>query len=54
MTSRSEMNAEGESVFDASNASEPADIPNPLKSARFAGVIKESLAITGKTIPLSS
>jgi hypothetical protein len=45
MTSRSEINAGGNSVFDASNmVASPPEFPHPLKSARFAGLIKESLA----------
>jgi hypothetical protein len=45
MTSRSEINADGKSVFDASNiVASPASFPHPLKSARFTGLIKESLA----------
>lgn len=48
MTSRSEVNENGVSIFDASNAvpSAPA-YPNPLKNARFGGVINESLATHG-------
>jgi len=45
MISHSELNAEGKSVFDASNmVPSPPDFPHPLKSARFAGLIRESLA----------
>jgi hypothetical protein len=44
MTSRSEINPDGKSVFDASNlVASPPEFPHPLKSARFAGLINESL-----------
>ena len=50
MTSRSPMNADGKSIFDASNmVPGPPAFPHPLKSARFAGVIKESLANHGSS-----
>jgi hypothetical protein len=55
MTSRSETNAEGVSVFDVTNAvPSPPAYPSPLKSARFAGVIKESLAYHSKSDPLDA
>jgi hypothetical protein len=45
VTSRSEINVEGKSIFDASNmVASPPEFPHPLKSARFAGAIKESLS----------
>jgi len=45
MVSSSELNADGKSVFDASNMiAGPPEFPHPLKSARFAGHIQESLA----------
>ena len=45
MLSSSELNSAGESIFDASNLiASPPEFPNPLKSARFAGRIKESIA----------
>src|SRR5665213_1709 len=50
MTSRSELNADGKSIFDASNiVPTPPAFPHPLKSARFAGVIKESVAKHGQS-----
>jgi hypothetical protein len=45
LTSRSEINSEGKSIFDASNmVPTPPALPHPLKAARFSGVIRESLA----------
>ncbi len=48
LTSRSEVNADGNSIFDASNVvPSPPAFPHPLKSARFASVMKESQARHG-------
>jgi hypothetical protein len=43
LTSHSETNAEGLSIFDTANAvANPPAYPHPLKAARFAGLIREA------------
>ena len=55
MTLRSETNADGVSVFDVTNAvPSPPEYPNPLKTARFGGVIRESLAYHSKSDSLNA